>query len=79
MEARLARLEACFHALRAEVLAWQLAHARHHAQNEARWGLVALMRTHPFRTLALGAVCGTGLGAAAGWERWWDLLGRCLK
>lgn len=58
LETRVARLEARFHAFRAEVLAWQLEHARHHARNEPRWGLVALMREHPFRTLAVGLAAG---------------------
>jgi hypothetical protein len=65
-EARVARLEARFHAFRAEVLAWQLEHARHHTANESRWGLVALMREHPFRTLALGLVAGICLTALSG-------------
>ena len=43
-EAQLARLEVRLHAFRAEVLKWQLEHARHHVANETRWGLVALMR-----------------------------------
>jgi hypothetical protein len=62
-EARVARLEARFHAFRAEVLAWQLEHTRHHVRNEARWGLVALMREHPFRTLAVGLAAGLVLAA----------------
>ena len=63
LEARVARLEARFHAFRAEVLAWQLEHARHHAENERRWGLVALMREHPFRTLVTGLAIGVTLAA----------------
>ncbi|MFC1619836.1 hypothetical protein ACFL45_07810 [Candidatus Neomarinimicrobiota bacterium] len=65
-EARVARLEARFHAFRAEVLAWQLEHARHHVRNEARWGLVALMREHPFRTLVMGLAIGLALAAGPG-------------
>jgi hypothetical protein len=65
-EARVARLEARFHAFRAEVLAWQLEHARHHTANESHWGLVALMREHPFRTLTLGLAAGLCLAASPG-------------
>ncbi len=57
---RLAVLEARLQAFRAEVLKWQLSHLRYHGANESRWGLVGLMRAHPFRTLAVGA----GVGAA---------------
>jgi len=79
VEARLARLEARFHAFRAEVLKWQLDHTRHHAANEARWGLVALMREHPFRTLAVGAVVGAMLAAGLGGQRWWELVTAWLR
>ncbi len=79
MEARLARLEARFHALRAEVLLWQLSHSRHHEINETRWGLVALMRAHPFRTLAVGAVVGGLLAVVLGVELWWKLLAGGLQ
>ena len=74
VEVRLARIEARFHAFRAEVLRWQLEHLRHHAANEASWGLVALMREHPFRTLAAGVAVGALLAAGLGGERWWELL-----
>lgn len=73
-QARLARLEARFHAFRAEVLKWQLEHTRHHQANEGRWGLVALMREHPFRTLALGAALGALLAVGLGGGKWWELL-----
>ncbi|MFB0515820.1 MAG: hypothetical protein ACETWG_04340 [Candidatus Neomarinimicrobiota bacterium] len=71
---RLAGLEARFHAFRAEVLKWQLEHVRYHRVNECRWGLVALMREHPLRTLAAGMVVGAVLGGGAGLPR----LIRCL-
>jgi len=79
MQTRLARVEAHFHAFRAEVLRWQLEHVRHHAANEGSWGLVALMREHPFRTLAAGALGGALLAAGLGGERWWELLAGWLR
>lgn len=79
LEARLARLEARFHAFRADVLRWQLEHTRHHAANETRWGLVALMREHPFRTLAAGVAAGALLAAGLGSQRWWSLLEGWLR
>ena len=79
IEVRLARLEAHFHAFRAEVLRWQLDHARHHTANEARWGLVALMREHPFRTLAVGAAAGAVLAGGLNVAWWWSLLEEWLR
>jgi hypothetical protein len=73
-ETRLARLEARLHAFRAEVLKWQLEHTRHHAANETRWGLAALMREHPFRTLAAGVVLGAVLISGLEGPRWWELV-----
>lgn len=73
-ETRLAHLEVRLHAFRAEVLKWQLEHTRHHAANETRWGLVALMREHPFRTLAAGAVLGAALISGLGRQSWWELV-----
>lgn len=58
---RLALLEARLQAFRAEVLKWQLSHLRYHGANESRWGLVGLMRAHPFRTLAVGAAGGAAI------------------
>ena len=78
-EARVARLEARFHAFRAEVLAWQLEHARHHVENEARWGLVTLMREHPFRTLAAGLAIGLILAALPGEGPLTALVRWCLE
>ena len=74
VEARLAHLEASFHAFRAEVLRWHLDHARYHLVNEPRWGLVALMRAHPFRTLAAGAAAGAIMAVGMEAQRWWSLL-----
>ncbi len=74
IETRLARLELRLHAFRAEVLKWQLEHTRHHMANETRWGLVALMREHPFRTLAAGAVLGAALISDLGGQSWWELV-----
>ncbi len=74
IEARLARLEVRLHAFRADVLKWQLEHTRHHAANEGRWGLVALMREHPFRTLAAGVVLGAAAVADLGGRQLWALL-----
>ena len=81
---RLALLEARFHAFRAEVLAWQLGHTRYHGANEGRWGLVSLMRAHPFRTLATGALAGallwsSGPALSLGGQRWWDLVWAWLR
>ena len=78
-EARLAHLESRLHAFRAEVLKWQLEHTRYHTANETRWGLVALMRDHPFRTLAVGAALGALLAAGMGAQRWWSLLEAWLR
>ncbi|UCD37047.1 MAG: hypothetical protein JSW54_09430 [Fidelibacterota bacterium] len=72
-------MEARFHAFRAEVLKWQLEHARYHASHETRWGLVALMRAHPFRTLVVGAGLGVVLAAVLGGERFWHLLEGWLR
>lgn len=58
---RLALLEARLQAFRAEVLKWQLSHLRYHGANESRWGIVGLMRAHPFRTLAVGAAVGAAV------------------
>ncbi len=73
-ETQLARLEVRLHAFRAEVLRWQLEHARHHVANETRWGLVALMREHPFRTLGAGMVLGAALISGLGGPHWWELV-----
>lgn len=73
-ETRLAHLEVRLHAFRAEVLKWQLEHTRYHAANETRWGLVALMQEHPFRTLAAGVVLGTALISGLEGPRWWELV-----
>jgi hypothetical protein len=79
VEARLARLGGRLHAFRAEVLKWQLEHARHHAVGESRWGLVALMAAHPFRTLAVGAAVGAFLAGGPGGECIRHLLERWLR
>lgn len=57
-EVRLASLEMRFHRFRAEVLRWQLDHVKYHNTHEVYWGVGALMRKHPYRTLGLGV----GLG-----------------
>ena len=79
MEARLIRLEARLHAFRAEVLKWQLEHTRYHEVKESRWGLVAVMEAHPFRTLAVGAAVGALLAAGVGGERFWRLVEGWLR
>ena len=60
-ENRLASLEMRFQRFRAESLKWQLEHVKYHNSNEKYWGVVALMRKHPYRTLGLGI----GLGLVA--------------
>ena len=72
VETRLIRLEARFQAFRAEVLKWQLEHVRYHREEESRWGLVTLMREHPFRTLAIGWLAGMAVAALGGvpFQRW---------
>ena len=62
-----------------EVLAWQLEHARHHEHNEERWGLVALMREHPFRTLVTGLAIGVTLAALPGEGLLAVLVRRCVE
>ena len=57
-DVRLAALELRFHRFRAEVLRWQLDHIRYHNSHEMYWGVVALMRKHPYRTLGLGIMLG---------------------
>jgi hypothetical protein len=79
IEARLSRLETRLHAFRAEVLRWQLDHARYHAEHETGWGLIAVMRAHPLRTLAVGLGLGTVLAAGLSETRWWTLLGNWLR
>jgi len=75
---RIALLEARFHAFRADVLKWQLEHNRHHEVGEARWGLVALMRAHPFRTLAVGLAVGSLLVGGLNIDSWRALVQRWL-
>jgi hypothetical protein len=63
VETCLIRLEARFQAFRAEVLKWQLEHVRYHREQESHWGIVQLMREHPFRTLVIGLLAGMAVAA----------------
>ena len=76
---RLARLEAQFHAFRADMLHWRLQHMRYHGSDEVKWGLVKLMREHPFHTLAAGVAFGTLAVAGMGGGQLWSLVEGWLK
>ncbi len=76
---RLARLEAQFHSFRADMLRWRLEHLRYYDSDEANWGLVKLMREHPFRTLAAGVAVGTLAMAGLGGGQLWSLVEGWLK
>ena len=41
-----------------DLLGKMLEHQVYHKKNEARWGIIKMMRDHPFRTV----FCGIGLG-----------------
>ncbi len=76
---RLARLEMQFHSFRADMLHWRLEHLRYHGSDEAKWGLVKLMREHPFRTLAAGVAFGAFVKAGLGGGQLWSLVEGWLK
>lgn len=74
LSSRVARLEAQFHGFRADILNWRLEHLRYHTNEESRWGLVKLMRDHPFRTLVAGMAAGSLLMAGLTGGQLWSLV-----
>ncbi len=74
LSSRVARLEAQFHGFRADILNWRLEHLRYHTNEESHWGLVKLMREHPFRTLVAGMAAGSLLMAGLTGGQLWSLV-----
>lgn len=47
--------------LRTDVQRKLLDHLEYHRENEAKWGLVKIMRDHPFKTLLIGIAIGISM------------------
>ena len=41
-----------------ELFQYLIDHLQYHKENESKWGLVKIMRDHPFRTIAIGIILG---------------------
>jgi len=56
-----AELERQIYELRIELQQKLLEHFEYHRENESKWGLVKIMREHPFKTLLIGILIGLGI------------------
>ncbi len=79
LSSRVARLEAQFHGFRADMANWRLEHLRYHANEESNWGLVKLLREHPFRTLVAGMAAGSLLMAGLSGSQFWSFVAGWIR
>ncbi len=62
-----------------ELMRIMIEHLQYHTENEARWGLVKIMRDHPFRTIVAGMFLGMMLATTLAQVTGMDLVNWILR